>query len=79
MVQQSSTSATSTYTAREVVGVFPDPEALQAAVDALLRAGFDRAAISVLASDAASQDRLRSCTARPRRPRTTPTRRTRRM
>ena len=59
MVQQSSAGGTATYITREVVGVFPDPEALQAAVDALLRAGFDRAAISVLASDTASQDRLR--------------------
>ncbi len=33
---------------REVVGVFPDPAALQAAVEQLGIAGIDRAAISVL-------------------------------
>jgi hypothetical protein len=38
---------------REVVGVFPDPAALQAAVEQLGIAGIDRAAISVLGADAA--------------------------
>jgi hypothetical protein len=59
MVEQRPREQTSTYVASEVVGVFPDTEALQAAVDALLRAGFDRAAISVLATDAAARERLR--------------------
>ncbi len=38
--------------AREAVGVFQGPEALEAAVDALEVSGFDRAAISVLATGA---------------------------
>ncbi|HEY7247980.1 MAG TPA: hypothetical protein VH678_29300 [Xanthobacteraceae bacterium] len=38
--------------AREAVGVFQSPDALEAAVDALEVSGFDRAAISVLATDA---------------------------
>jgi hypothetical protein len=46
------------YDAREAVGVFETAEALEAAVDQLEISGFDRAAISVLASDAAVRDRL---------------------
>lgn len=38
----------STYRVREAVGVFDDPDALEAAVDELEEAGFDRAAFSVL-------------------------------
>lgn len=38
--------------AREAVGVFRSPDALETAVDALEISGFDRAAISVLATDA---------------------------
>ena len=40
------------YSAKEAVGVFPDPDSLERAVDELEIAGFDRAVISVLASDA---------------------------
>jgi len=46
------------YDAREAVGVFDSAEALEAAVDKLEISGFDRAAISVLASDAVVRDRL---------------------
>jgi hypothetical protein len=46
------------YKAREAVGVFDSAEALEAAVDELEISGFDRAAISVLASDAVVRDRL---------------------
>lgn len=38
------------YSAREVVGVFRDPAAFEAAVEKLETSGFDRAAISVLAT-----------------------------
>jgi VIT1/CCC1 family predicted Fe2+/Mn2+ transporter len=51
-------TATWTYRAREAVGVFADPDALEAAVDALGRAGFDRAAISVLASEETVRERV---------------------
>lgn len=46
------------YRAREAVGVFTDPDSLQAAVDALELSGFDRSAISVLASDAKVKERI---------------------
>lgn len=45
-----------TYRAREAVGVFSDANALEAAVDELEVSGFDRAAISVLATDAKMKD-----------------------
>lgn len=41
------------YRAREAVGVFATPEALQSAVDQLLLSGFDRAGLSVLGTDTA--------------------------
>ena len=40
-----------TYRSREAVGVFPDPAALEHAVNELETAGFDPGAISVLGSD----------------------------
>jgi hypothetical protein len=40
-----------TYRVLEAVGVFANPDALEAAVDELENAGFDRASISVLGSD----------------------------
>jgi outer membrane lipoprotein SlyB len=48
------------YGAREAVGVFRDPATLEAAVDALELSGFDRAAISVLATHGAARQRLES-------------------
>ena len=48
----------STYSVREVVGVLPDPDTLQAAIEELEIAGCDRALISVLASDDKIKDRL---------------------
>ena len=35
----------------EVVGVFPNPEDLESAIDELLSSGFDRAELSLLASE----------------------------
>jgi hypothetical protein len=46
------------YSAREAVGVFADPAALERAVDELEIAGFDRAALSVLATDGTIKDRV---------------------
>jgi hypothetical protein len=43
---------------REIVGVFHDERALDAAVDDLLEGGFDRADISLLASERAVADKL---------------------
>jgi hypothetical protein len=42
----------------EAVGVFDDSETLQAAVDELLSSGFDRAELSLLASERAVEDKL---------------------
>lgn len=47
-----------TYRAREAVGVFPDPDALEAAVSDLEVSGFDRAAISVLGTNEAVKERI---------------------
>jgi hypothetical protein len=47
MVQAKPEDSAWVYPASEAVGVFASAEALEAAVDALERAGFDRAAISV--------------------------------
>jgi VIT1/CCC1 family predicted Fe2+/Mn2+ transporter len=58
MTEKGIGTATWTYRARETVGVFADPDALEAAVDALERAGFDRAAISVLASEETVRERV---------------------
>lgn len=46
------------YQSREAVGVFADPDALEAAVTALESAGFDRAAISVLGAVGKARDRI---------------------
>jgi hypothetical protein len=43
---------------REVVGVFHDERALEAAIDDLLGSGFDRADISLLASERAVEEKL---------------------
>jgi hypothetical protein len=47
-----------TYRTREAVGVFADPDALEAAVNALETSGFDRASISVLGADAKVKQRI---------------------
>ena len=46
------------YGVREAVGVFSVPEALERAVDELEVSGFDRAALSVLASEGTIKDRV---------------------
>ncbi len=46
------------YWVKEAVGVFRDPDALEAAVDALEVSGFDRAAMSVLATDAKATEQV---------------------
>jgi hypothetical protein len=46
------------YIVREAVGVFSVPEALERAVDELEVSGFDRAALSILASDETIKDRV---------------------
>jgi hypothetical protein len=51
MNERTQKQARTSYRAREAVGVFADPEALRLAVEELELSGFDRAAISVLASD----------------------------
>jgi hypothetical protein len=43
---------------REAVGLFEAPDALQAAIDELLSSGFDRADISLLASEQAVENKL---------------------
>ena len=43
---------------REAVGIFDSAEALEAAVDELLISGFDRAELSLLASEPAVQEKL---------------------
>jgi hypothetical protein len=45
-------------TLREAVAVFHDPEALQGAIDELLSSGFDRAELSLLASEQAIETKL---------------------
>lgn len=52
------TNGTVNYSVREAVGVFSDVEALEAAVDELEVSGFDRATISVLASDKTIKERM---------------------
>lgn len=47
-----------TYQAREAVGVFRDATSLESAIDALENDGFDRASISVLATDPHSGQKL---------------------
>ena len=51
-------ATTRTYWTKEAVGVFSDPDALETAVDELEVSGFDRAAISVLATDSKARDQL---------------------
>jgi VIT1/CCC1 family predicted Fe2+/Mn2+ transporter len=46
------------YVVREAVGVFSDEEALQGAIDDLMLSGFDRAELSLLASEEAVVERL---------------------
>jgi hypothetical protein len=46
------------YNVREAIGVFSVPEALERAVDELEVSGFDRAALSVLASEGTIKDRV---------------------
>jgi hypothetical protein len=46
------------YIVREAVGVFSAPAALERAVDELEVSGFDRAALSILASDGTIKDRV---------------------
>jgi hypothetical protein len=46
------------YSVREAVGVFSAPEALERAVDELEVSGFDRAALSILASEETIKDRV---------------------
>ena len=58
MTERAADDGADSYDAREAVGVFDSAEALEAAVDKLEISGFDRAAISVLASDAVVRDRL---------------------
>ena len=43
---------------REAVGIFHEPRDLQAAIDDLLSSGFDRAELSLLASEHAIQEKL---------------------
>jgi outer membrane lipoprotein SlyB len=47
-----------TTTFREAVGVFHEPDSLQEAIDELLSSGFDRAEISLLASEHAIETKL---------------------
>ena len=58
MVEATEDDGTTFYTSREAVGVFDTADALEAAVDELQISGFNRAAISVLASDRTVRDRL---------------------
>ncbi|MGH7072932.1 MAG: hypothetical protein ACREFD_01850 [Stellaceae bacterium] len=57
-MSKAATGTNITYTAREAVGVFGDAEVLDEAVTQLEKAGFDRAQISVLATDAAARARI---------------------
>lgn len=52
------TEKTGNVTLTEAVGYFDDAAKLQAAIDALLGAGFDRAELSLLASEKAVEDKL---------------------
>ena len=58
MVEITESDGAESYAAREAVGVFNTADALEAAVDQLEISGFDRASISVLASDRTVRDRL---------------------
>jgi hypothetical protein len=52
------TSTQSTPTSSEAVAVFEDAQRLQAAIDELQSSGFDRAELSLLASERAVQEKL---------------------
>jgi hypothetical protein len=56
--EQAGAAAPETDDAREAVAVFPDSDALEAAIDALEVSGFDRAAISVLATDEKAREQV---------------------
>ena len=58
MAEKELETETRKFWVREAVGVFADPDALEAAVNELGIAGFSRAAISVLAAGATAKDRL---------------------
>jgi hypothetical protein len=58
MNQSNSSEEAWTYSAYEAVGVFADPEALEAAIDELEVSGFNRATISVLATDQTVKERV---------------------
>jgi hypothetical protein len=58
MIESEPESAARIYLAREGVGVFADADKLETAVESLQGAGFDRAAISILASDEVVKERL---------------------
>ncbi len=49
-----------TATLREAVGIFHDSQALKSAADALMLNGFDRADLSILASESAVEEKLHS-------------------
>lgn len=55
-MQTATGAAMGAYRAREAVGVFGDPDVLEAAVDELEVSGFNRAAISVLGTDTKARD-----------------------
>lgn len=50
--------ATQAGTVREAVGVFKDADAFQDAIDELLSSGFDRAELSLMASEQAVEEKL---------------------
>ncbi len=52
------TATTRRYWTKEAVGIFGDPDALEAAVEDLEISGFDRAAISVLATASKAREQL---------------------
>lgn len=56
--QENADVGTWTYRAKEAVGVFADANALEAAVQELEIAGFDRASISVLAGEGKVRERI---------------------
>jgi hypothetical protein len=56
--ENSSLTGNYDYSVREAVGVFGNPETLERAVDELEIAGFDRATLSVLATDETIKDRV---------------------
>jgi hypothetical protein len=58
MVEATQDDGSVSYSGREAVGVFDSADSLEAAVDQLEMSGFNRAAISVLASDKTVKDRL---------------------